>query len=130
MEDRAPPSFPMRVDQFADRRIEARLAQRFDDEGAFPPAIPRKIPVLRLAAAAHGKMRTYRRDALGARAFDADEMAAVRMPRKRLDLHDLAGKRVRHEHRAIGRIGNAVAAMADARDGQPLSHAALRAGIR
>ena len=79
MEDGAPPALAVRVDQVADRRVEARLPQRRDDQAALPFAIAREIPVLRLAAAAHAEMRADRRDALRARGLDAQQMAAVRM---------------------------------------------------
>src|SRR5690349_7318436 len=80
---RAPPSLAVRVDQLADRRSEPRLLQRLDHEVAFPVAVAREIPVLRLAAAAHGKMRAHRRDTLRAFILDAQEMAPVRVAGKR-----------------------------------------------
>ena len=126
----AAPPVAMRVDQFADRRVEARLPQRRDDQLVLPCAIARKIPVLRLAAAAHAEMRTERRDALRACGLDAQQMAAVRVTGRRLDLHHLARQRIGHEHRSLRRLGDAVAAMAEARDGQPFGHAAALIGGR
>jgi hypothetical protein len=82
--------------------------------------------VLQRAAAAGAEMRADRRDALGARDIDADEMAAVGMAGPWLDLDSLARQRVGHVDRAGRRVGDAVAAVADAGDGDLLSHAALR----
>ena len=130
MERGAPPPLAVRVDQFADRRVEARLPQRRDDQFMLPCAIARKIPVLRLAAAAHAEMRTERRDALRARGLDAQQMAAVRVAGRRLDLDHLARQRVGHEHRPRRRVRDAVAAMAEARDGQPFGHAGALIGGR
>jgi len=56
----------MCIDEFADRRVEARLPQRFDHQVALPCAVMRLVPMLHGAAAAHAKMRTDRRDARGA----------------------------------------------------------------
>jgi hypothetical protein len=125
MQDGAPPPLAVRVDQFADRRFKARLAQRLDEVPALPFAVAREIPMLRLAPAAHAEVRTHRRDAFRARGLDAQKMAAIRMAGKPLDLHGFAGKRVRHEHRPIGGVGNAVAAVADAGDGEALGHGDL-----
>ena len=64
-----------------DRRVDARLRQRIDHERALPLAIARLVPMLQRAAATHAEMRADRRDALGARAFDIQQAAAVGMAR-------------------------------------------------
>ncbi len=58
-------------------------------------------------------MRTDRRDALGARRFDAQQMAAVGMAGPGLDLDGFARQRVGHVERPRRRVGDAVAAMAE-----------------
>src|SRR3954452_21585059 len=123
-------SLAVRVDKVAYRGVEPGLAQRLDNETAFPLAIARKIPVLGLAPAAHAKVRAYRCDPLRAFALDTQQMAAVGMPGKCLYLHCFAGKRVRNKQRPVRRIGNAIAAMADARDDEAFNHAGLLAEIR
>src|SRR6185437_11005432 len=79
MKYRATAAIAVRVDEVADRRIEARLPQRLDHETAFPGAIRRALPVLQSAAAADAEMRTDRRDALRARLFDAQQLPPVGM---------------------------------------------------
>ena len=74
--------------------------------------------MLGLAAAAYGEMRAHRRDALGARRLDAQQVAPIRVTGKWLDLDRLARQRVGHEHRPAGRVGDPVAAMAEAANGQ------------
>src|SRR5205085_10365385 len=120
MKHRAPAAFAVRIDQFADRYVEARLAQRVGDQAALPVAVTRDIPVLHLATAAHAEVRTDRRDALRTRALDAQQMAAIGMAGERLDLHDLTRQRVGHEHRPARRIRDAVTAMAEPFDSQAL----------
>ena len=122
MEHRAPPTLPVRIDQVADRGVDARLPQRCADQGVLPFPIALEIPVLGLAAAAHAEMRADRRDASRARRLDAQQVTPVRMARKGLDLHHLARQRVGHESRPSGRLGDAVAAMTEARDGQAFGH--------
>ncbi len=112
------------VDQVADRRIEPGLAQRLDHQAALPGAVGRRRPVLHGAAAAGAEMRTDRRDALGARRVDGDQMTAVGMARPRFDLDGLARQRVGHVDRTGRRLRDAVAAMADLGDEEALHHAA------
>ena len=67
---RAPPGVEYRpsaalavgVDELSDRRVEASLPQRFDDEFALPGAVARKVPVLHGTTAAHAEMRADGRD--------------------------------------------------------------------
>ena len=75
----------MGVDQLGDRRVDAGLAERIDDEAAFPGAVGSGRPMLQRAAAADAEVRADRRDALGARYFDGEELAAVGMAGPILD---------------------------------------------
>ena len=101
---RTPPPLPVRIDQFADRRVEPRLSQRFDNEAALPIAVTREVPVLGLAAAANAEVRAYRLDALRACALDAQQVAAVRMAGDNLYLHHLARQRVGDIHEPVRRL--------------------------
>ena len=85
----------MRVDELSDRRVEARLPHRFDDEIALPGAVARKVPVLHGATAAYGEMRADGSDALAARRVDVQEAAAIRMPGDGVDFDPFhrAGRR-------------------------------------
>ncbi len=116
----------MRVDQLGDRRLDAGLAQRLDDEAAFPGAVRRGRPMLQGAAAAGAEMWADRRDALGARLFDIEKVPSVGMTGPRLDFDGFAGQRAGNVDRAVGTVGNSVAAMAERRDGQVLNHARPR----
>ncbi len=126
VENGAPASFAMGIDQFVYRRFEPDLCERIDDEGTLPLAIACVIPVLERAAAANSKMRTDRCDALGARILDLDQMAAVAMPRPRLGFDDFAGQGIRHVKRARRRVADAIAEPPDSRDGKMFSHVWLR----
>src|SRR5437763_1520363 len=79
VEDRAPASLAMRIDQIVDRRVEPDARECVDDERALPLPISLDGPVLERAAAAEAEMRTDRRDALAARRLHFDQMAAVGM---------------------------------------------------
>ena len=70
----------MGVDEVVDRRRNAGLAQRIGHEIALPGTIARGLPMLARAAPAHPEMRTDRRDALGARGLDTQQMAAIGCP--------------------------------------------------
>jgi hypothetical protein len=69
----------MGVDQRRDLAVDPGLRQRLDHDVALPGAIGSAVPVLDRAAAADAEMRAERRDALGACAFDADQLAAIGM---------------------------------------------------
>ncbi len=115
VQHRAPAALAMGVDDdFVHWRDQPGMAERFHHQRALPQMIFGKRPVLHGAAAAGAEMLADRRDAFVARFVDMDEMAAVRVAGDRLDRHRLARQRIGHEHRAGRRIGDAVAAMADA----------------
>src|SRR5579864_8110304 len=115
-------AFAMGVDQLADRRIEPRLPQRFDDEAALPRPVRRRAPMLNRTATANTEMRADRRDALGVRTLDPQQGAAVGMAGHGIGFDDLARQGAGHIDRPVGTLGNAVAAMADAPNGQPFNH--------
>ena len=79
VKDGAAAAFAMRVDEIADRRVDAGLPQRLDDKPALPGAIGGTRPVLQRAATADTEMRADRRGALGARLFNIEQLAAVGM---------------------------------------------------
>ncbi len=108
------------IDQFVHRRIKAGLRQRVDHQVAFPFPIAGRGPVLDRAAAADAEMRAERLDALGAGGLDAQEMTAIRMTGYALDLDGLSRQRVWHVELARRRVGHAIAAVAEAIDGEPL----------
>ena len=70
VKDDAAAAFAMGVDEIADRRVDAGLAQRRHDEIALPDAVRSARPVLQGAAAADAEMRADRRNALRARRLD------------------------------------------------------------
>ena len=78
--------------------------------------------MLQRAAAADAEVRADRRDALGARCFDGEELAAVGMAGPILDFDAFAGQRARHIDRTVGAVRDAVAAMADRIDRKVLNH--------
>jgi hypothetical protein len=127
---RAPPgveyrpaaALAVRVDEFGDRRVEARLPQRFDDEIALPGAVARKVPVLYGATAAYAEMRADGRDALGAWRVDVQETAAIWMPGDRVDFDRFTGQGAGHIDWAVGAAGDAGTAMPELLDDEALSH--------
>ena len=119
MERGAAAAVAVGVDQFVDRRIEAGLRERVDDQAALPFAIAGRGPMLDRAAAANAEMRAERLDALRARGLDPQQMAAIRMAGDALDLDGLARQRVGHEQRPRRRVRHAVAAVGEAVDGEP-----------
>ena len=119
-------AFAMGIDEVVHLGRDARLGEGGDDEVALPGAIALKSPVLDRAAAAHAEMRTDRRDAVGARGLDPQQPAAVGMAVPALHLDGLARQRIGHVDRSVRLVGDAVAAPAELRDGEPLSHAMLR----
>ena len=122
----APATIAVRIEEVGDRRIEARLPQRFHDQAAFPRSIMRLLPMLQRAAAAHAEMWTERLDAGWARGFDAQKLAPVGMTRDILDFDRFARQGPRHKDRAGRSLRQAVAAMADADNREPLNHARPR----
>ena len=122
MKHGAAAAFAVRVDEIADRRIKAGLAQRLDHDPSLPRAIGRALPMLQRAAAADAEMRTDRCDALRVRFFNCEEMPPVGLPGHRLNFDGFAGKRARNIDRSISTRGHAIAAMADVIDRQMLSH--------
>ncbi len=75
-------------------------------------------------------MRAKRRNALRACAFDPEQAAAIGMAGDSFDFGGLAGERVRHVDALIVPQGDAVAALADMIDGQPLNRGGRRERIR
>src|SRR5271169_6475860 len=130
MEDSAAAALAMRVDEFAHRKIQSRLPQSLDHEIAFPRVVLDCLPVLHGAAAAYAEMRTDRRDAFCTRAFDGEQPAAVGMAGNRFHLDRFARQCAGNVNRAGGAVGDAVAAMADPGDNEPLNHASPRQGTR
>ena len=112
----------MRVDQLGDRRVDIGLAERLDDEAALPGAIGSGRPMLQRAAAADAEVGADRRDALGARHFDGEELAAVGLAGPVLDFDAFARQRARHIDRTVGAVRDAVAAMSDRVDREVLNH--------
>ena len=86
--------------------------------------------MLQCAAAAGAEMLADRLSALVAGLVDVQQMPAIGMTGNGLDSDGFSGKRVGHVNRAIGCVGDAVAAMAKPRNNELLSHAPLQAGIR
>ena len=68
----------VRVDEIADRRVEAGLPKAVDHEARVSTRDTARLPVLQGAAAADAEMRTDRRDTLRARRLDVDEAGAGR----------------------------------------------------
>jgi hypothetical protein len=83
-------AFAVRVNEVGDRRVEACLTQRLDNEVTLPGAVSDGIPVLHRAAAAYAEMRADRCDAFRAWLLDAKEPAPVRVTRDAFDLDRLA----------------------------------------
>ena len=114
-------------DDLVDRRDQSCLRQRFDQKRALPQVIFGERPVLHGAAAALAEMLADRLRALMARPIDMHEMATVGMTGNGLDRHRLAGQRIGDVDGTGRRIRDAVAAMAEPRNGELLSHARLLA---
>jgi len=112
----------MRIDEIADRGVEAGLPQGGDEKVALPCPIRRGVPMLHGTAAAHAEMRTDRRDALRACRRDVNETPTVGVARHLGDLDRLAGQRAGDVERAAGASRDTVAAMAEPLDHQPFSH--------
>jgi hypothetical protein len=122
MKDNTATAVTVRVDQIGDRRFDAGLAQRLDDEAALPRPVSRRLPMLHGAAAANTEMRTNRRDALRARCLDAKKLAAVGMAGYFVNFNGLARQGSRHKDRPVSAVGDAIAAMADPVDDEMLNH--------
>ena len=80
----------------ADLAGDAGLRQRLDHDARASRRDRLRLPMLDGAAAADAEMRTERRDALRAGAFDLDQPPAVGMTRHVLDLDGFAAERVGH----------------------------------
>ncbi len=126
MQDDAASAFAMRIDEIVHRRRDPRLRERGDDEVAFPRAVAVPFPVLHGAAAAHAEMRTDRDDALAARGLHPQQAPAVGMAAPILDLDRLARQRIGDVDRAVRRIDDAIAALAEMRNGEAFDHDAPR----
>ncbi len=122
MQYRTPSPLAVRVDQRLERGDDARLRERFRHQSALPQMIFGERPVLHGAAAAMGKMLADRRRAFVARSVDTIEVPAVGMAGDGLDRHRLARQRVGHVDRPCGRVGDTVAAMAEAGNRELLGH--------
>ena len=85
--------------------------------------------MLQSAAPAGTKMFTDWINAFVARPVDVQQMPAVRMAADRFDRDDLTRESVGHINRPFRCICNAISAMAEAADGELLSHIQPRAGI-
>ena len=79
--------------------------------------------MLQGAAAANAEMRANRRDPIRAPLFEREEPPPVGMARHGIDLDGLAGKRTGNKEWAVGRVGHAVTAMAEAGNSQAFNHA-------
>ena len=126
MENSAPAPLAMRIDQIVHRALDPQLCQRLDDERALPFPVARARPVLERASPTDSEMRTNRCDALRTRSLHLQEPAAVGMSGPLLDLNRLSRQCIRHVNRPAGRVGDAVAPAADARNRKPLTHDELR----
>ena len=126
MEHCAAPAFAMCVDELADRRFKPGLPQRRDDQIALPRAIMRDVPMLHGAAAAYAEMRANRFDPLGAGNLDLEQMPPVGMTGDRFDFDRFARQSAGHIDCAGRIVGDAVAAVTEPRDGEPLNHALPR----
>ena len=116
----------VRVDEIADRRVEACLPKGIDHEAAFPRPVRRTLPVLQRAPAADAEMRTDRRGTLHARVFDVQQLASVGMAGPRFGFDGFARQRAGNVDRPFGAVGDAVAAVAEPGDDEPLNHARPR----
>jgi len=116
------------VNEIGDRRVNAGLSERRDNEIALPRALGCGLPMLQGAAAAGTEMRADRGNACETGFVDVEEEPPVRMTGPVFDFSKLARQRARHVNRAIcticRTIGHAVAALADAIDPKMLDHGA------
>jgi hypothetical protein len=119
---RAPATLTMGINRIVNRGIESSLLQGRAHERALPGAVLIPIPVLQGATATHAEMRTDRRDAFGARAFDAQQLTAIRMTGPSFNLNGLARQCVGHVDRSRLAADHTVAAMAEVRDDQAFNH--------
>jgi hypothetical protein len=116
MQDHPPPSLAMRIDEVIDGCGQRGLRQRGNDESVLPGAVGLAAPMLDRASAADAEVRTDRRHPLRALRFDPQQLPAIGVTGDRLDRDGFARKRVGHIDRAVGRVGNTVAAVADMRN--------------
>ncbi len=86
----APASGPVGIDESVGLSDEAGSLQRRREQFVLPVAVARHSQMLQRAAAADSEMRADRRNAVGARAVDRNEMATVGMAVPLLDLGGLA----------------------------------------
>ena len=126
MEHRAAAAVAVGVDEFGNWRIQSRLPQCLDDETALPGAILGIRQMLHGAAAAYPKMRADRRHPLRAWSVDSDQTPPVGMAGNLFDLDGFAGQRAGHVDRTISAVGDAIAAMTEPGDQEPLNHARPR----
>jgi hypothetical protein len=123
---RAAPPLAMGIDQFIDVAANPGLDERSDHQIALPGAIPIPRPVLDRTPAAHAEMPADGGNALRTCRIDAEQMAPVWMAGNRLHLNGFARQRIGDIDRTGRRLGQPLAAMRQARDGQALSHGAPR----
>ena len=115
----------MRIDQIADRRRDPGLAPARRPRGRASRRDMRRSAQCCMAQPPHG--RNAGRSARCARALacsTSQQMRRSGWPADRLDLDGLARQRIRHDRPAQPAVGDAVAAMAEARDGEAFSHVA------
>ncbi len=119
------------ADRLRHIRLETALQERRDDEIALQIAVRGKRQHLQCAAAATSEMAARRRDPVRARLDNLDGPRPLTpLVRLSLDRDPLARKRERHIERTRCGRDDAVAAMPDRLDGDGLTHAARRPGIR
>jgi hypothetical protein len=122
MKHNAATAIAVRIDQIGDRRFDAGLTERGDDQVPFPSAISLGIQVLQGAAAANSEMPANRFDPLCARFFNVQEMSPVRLARHGFYLDSLAWQCTGDIDRSVGSLGDSITMLPESVDHQPLNH--------
>jgi hypothetical protein len=117
MQHRPAPAGAMGVDQFVDRRVDAALRERGDDEIALPGAIFVGLPMLDGAAATGAEISADRIDPVRARLQDGKNFAPL-APQLHLDAFARQG--IGNKYRADRRSRDPVPAMTQVVDHEPL----------
>jgi hypothetical protein len=122
MKHNAATAIAMRINQIGNRRFDASLTERGDDQVPFPRAISLGVQVLQRAATANSEMPANWFDPLYARFFNVQKMSPVRLAGHGFYLDSLTWQRTGDIDRSVGSLSDPITTLPEPGDHQPLNH--------